>query len=74
MSELFSRHSGFEGATVGKASVMAMCGQRSGGVVQVCIIATILFIIYPTQKYNPNKLCIDPYLLALSKYFKWQVE
>ena len=42
---LFPRHRGFEGSTVGKASVMAMCGQRSGGVVQVYIIATMLFNI-----------------------------
>ena len=57
---LFPRHRGFEGSTVGKASVMAMCGQRSGGVVQVYIIATNnVILIYPKQKYwyNPNKLC-----------------
>lgn len=39
----FSRHRDFKGATVGKASVMAMCGEKSGGVVQVYIIPTVLF-------------------------------
>ena len=32
---LFFSHKGFKGSTVGKASVMAMCGEKSGGVVQV---------------------------------------
>ena len=31
----FFRHRSFKGSTVGKAAVMAMCGRKSGGVVQV---------------------------------------
>ena len=29
------RHRSFKGSIVGKAAVMAMCGRKSGGVVQV---------------------------------------
>ena len=32
----------FTGPVVGKAAVMAMCGEKSGGVVQVYIIPTII--------------------------------